>query len=170
MNYPFTFNQMFNPYSDNPKFLKKVFNTRLIPVMIALLSVIIISLIFGDACIFGNSSSSGIILSPDDELTAGITSAYEGLVMTLTAAAVFLPFIGLVSLVVIVKAMGWIMGKKKPVQPVPMAPVQKEPIRQEVIPEANHGELVAAISAALATVMGKQVNGIRILSMKKVDE
>ena len=100
MNYPFTFNQMFNPYSDNPKFLKKVFNTRLIPVMIALLSVIIISLIFGDACIFGNSSSSGIILSPDDELTAGITSAYEGLVMTLTAAAVFLPFIGLVSLLI----------------------------------------------------------------------
>ena len=79
-------------------------------------------------------------------------------------------FIGLVSLVAIVKAMGWIMGKKKPVQPVPMAPVQKEPTRQEVIPEANHGELVAAISAALATVMGKQVNGIRILSMKKVDE
>ena len=45
---------------------------------------------------------------------------------------------------------------------VPAAPVK-------AAPEPNHGELVAAVSAALATVMGTKVSGIRILSMKKVD-
>ncbi len=100
MNYPFSFNQMFNPYSDNPKYLKKVFNTRLILAMTILLGVIIISLIFGDACIFGSTSSSGIILSPDEELSSGVTTAYEGLVLTFSVIVFFLPFIGLVSLLV----------------------------------------------------------------------
>lgn len=77
-------------------------------------------------------------------------------------------FVGLVALIVIIKIMGTIMSrvtaKKMP------APV----VREEIHPspahnEPDHGELVAAVSAAIATVMGKQVSGIRILSMKKVD-
>ena len=77
-------------------------------------------------------------------------------------------FIGLVALIAIVKIMGAIMSRKTARQmPVPVkheeihsAPAENEP---------DHGELVAAVSAAIATVMGKQVTGIRILSMKKVD-
>ena len=78
-------------------------------------------------------------------------------------------FVGLIALVAIVKLMGVIMekvsGKEAPAPApahVPAAPVK-------AAPEPNHGELVAAVSAALATVMGTKVSGIRILSMKKVD-
>ena len=80
-------------------------------------------------------------------------------------------FVGLVSLVAIVKCMGWIMGKtqrKSAALEPPHVPAM--PQQHAAAPEPNHGELIAAVSAALATVMGKQVNGIRILSMKKVDD
>lgn len=73
-------------------------------------------------------------------------------------------FIGLVMLVFLVKLMGGIIRaveKPKKAEPVP-AETKEEP-------EANHGELVAAIAASLATVMGKQVSGIRIHSIKKLD-
>lgn len=77
-------------------------------------------------------------------------------------------FIGLMALILIIKIMGAIMSRiaaKKIPQAVksdafPSVPVSHEP---------DHGELVAAASAAIATVMGKLVSGIRILSMKKVD-
>ena len=79
-------------------------------------------------------------------------------------------FVGLIALVAIVKLMGVIMEKvsgREALAPapahVPAAPAVK------AVPEPNHGELVAAVSAALATVMGTKVSGIRILSMKKVD-
>lgn len=73
-------------------------------------------------------------------------------------------FVGLVILVFVIKLMAVCIRmaeKSKKAEPV------KEIVSQE--PEANHGELVAAIAAALATVMGKQVNGIRIHSIKKLD-
>ncbi len=80
-------------------------------------------------------------------------------------------FVGLVALVAIVKLMGLVMsrinGKEAPA-PAPR-PVAAPETKAAAAPEPNHGELVAAVSAALATVMGKQVSGIRILSMKKVD-
>lgn len=80
-------------------------------------------------------------------------------------------FVGLVALVAIVKLMGMIMSKiNGKAEPIPAAQtVAAPPPKTAAVPEPNHGELVAAVSAALATVMGKQVSGIRILSMKKVD-
>lgn len=72
-------------------------------------------------------------------------------------------FLGLVFLIFIVKLLGILVKvatKKAKSEPTPAV---------EDRPAENRGELVAAVSAALATVMGKQVNGIRILSMKKVD-
>lgn len=104
---------------------------------------------------------------------AGVLSFQQGTFTTDTLLTFVLGlgivFVGLVSLVAIVKCMGWIMSRKSPAPaaaPVAMPPEPKAVSK----PEPNHGELIAAVSAALATVMGKQVNGIRILSMKKVDD
>lgn|GEM_PF-217296 len=78
-------------------------------------------------------------------------------------------FVGLVSLVVIVKIMGLIMEKVSSRK----APVEDHAVHAQPVPEThaeqvNHGEMIAAVSAALATVMGRNVSGIRIHSMKKL--
>lgn len=75
-------------------------------------------------------------------------------------------FVGLIALVLIVKLMSAIYNAARKPQPNVTA-ASPQPVA--AVPEPNHGELVAAVAAALATVMGKQVSGIRILSMKKVD-
>ena len=76
-------------------------------------------------------------------------------------------FVGLIALIVIIKIMGAIMrgvGKKK------------ETLVQEVkqesaapVSEGNLGEIKAAAAAAIASVLGEGVSGIRIVSFKKVD-
>ena len=76
-------------------------------------------------------------------------------------------FVGLVALVAIVKIMGAVMNRVNSRQ-IAAAPAPAEPV-VDAEPAPDHGEMIAAVSAALATVMGKQVSGIRILSLKKVD-
>lgn len=76
-------------------------------------------------------------------------------------------FIGLIALILIIKIMGAVMRgaeKKKP------APVEK-PAEQgrTVEPEGDLGEIKAAAAAAIATVLGESVSGIRIVSFKKAD-
>lgn len=74
-------------------------------------------------------------------------------------------FIGLVALIVIIKVMGALMrgtNKQKTV------PEQEEP-KPEPMPEGDRGEIIAAVSAAIATVMGESVSGIRIVSFKKAE-
>lgn len=76
-------------------------------------------------------------------------------------------FIGLIALIAIIKIMGAIMsrtGKKKQnaTEPAP-APVKA------AVPEGDLGEIKAAVAAAVATVMGESVSGIRIVSFKRVD-
>ena len=105
---------------------------------------------------------------------SGVLSFQEGTYLSDTLLTFLLGlgivFVGLVALVAIVKCMGWIMGRKKTSQPVQQpVPVASRPAQQPT-DEPNHGELIAAVSAALATVMGKQVNGLRILSKKKVND
>ncbi|MBQ6077258.1 MAG: OadG family protein [Clostridia bacterium] len=76
-------------------------------------------------------------------------------------------FIGLIALILIIKIMGAIMrriGAKK-VEPVPVPDVPQSAPE----PEGDRGEIIAAVSAAIATVMGENVGGIRIVSFKKVD-
>jgi len=102
--------------------------------------------------------------------TSGVMSFTEGTYATDTLLTFLLGlgivFVGLIALVAIVKIMGAIMEKTvKKATPAP-APAPAPAVSE---PSPDHGELVATISAALATVMGKQVNGIRILSLKKVD-
>lgn len=78
-------------------------------------------------------------------------------------------FIGLICLIFLIELQSKLFGKKE--EPaaaaaaavpasVPPAPVQ------EAIP--NRGELIAAISAAVAEDMGVDVSAIRILSLKKI--
>ncbi len=79
-------------------------------------------------------------------------------------------FVGLVALVVIVKLMGSVMKSIESRKTgLPEIQPQTQQPSEPAVTEDNHGELIAAVSAALATVMGKQVTGIRILSMKKVN-
>ena len=76
-------------------------------------------------------------------------------------------FIGLILLILVIMLMGKIVSsaeskKKVPEKAAPAAaPVQNDGI-------ANRQEFVAAVSAAIATVMGTDVSGLRIKSIKKM--
>ena len=75
-------------------------------------------------------------------------------------------FVGLICIVIILKIMGAVIGKlvknDKTADEAVSAPA--------VIPaaEQNRGEVLAAVSAALAETMGKDVSGIRIHSFRKL--
>lgn len=71
-------------------------------------------------------------------------------------------FVGLICLIILIKIMGFIMSKvKKEVPEKTVAPEKADEIQ-------DRGQFVAAVSAAIATVMGTEVNGLRIKSIKKV--
>ena len=75
-------------------------------------------------------------------------------------------FIGLICIVLLCKIIGLLChgaAKKEVEATKPPVAVQNAPA---VIP--NRGEVVAAISAAIAEELGTDVTGIRILSIKKI--
>ena len=75
-------------------------------------------------------------------------------------------FIGLIALILIIKIMGAIMravGKKQPLEETAAPAVQKTE------PEGDLGEIKAAAAAAIATMLGESVSGIRIVSFKKAE-
>lgn len=75
-------------------------------------------------------------------------------------------FVGLIALIAIIKIMSAVMkGFKKKNAETP-APAEPAAVSE---PEGDRGEIIAAVSAAIATVMGENVAGIRIVSFKKVD-
>lgn len=74
-------------------------------------------------------------------------------------------FIGLVALIVIIKIMGAIMRGSHKAKAVPTQ--ASEPAA--AAPEGDRGEIIAAVSAAIATVLGESVSGIRIVSFKKAE-
>lgn len=93
-------------------------------------------------------------------------------------------FVGLLALILIITLLGVIMKgsnakeAEKAVQaapaPQPAAPVaaaaEPEPAPEPAVEEIEDREsMVAAISAAIATVMGEEVSGIRILSITRID-
>ena len=76
-------------------------------------------------------------------------------------------FIGLIALILIIRIMGALMrksGTKEAAKTAVPAEAERTPE-----PEANRGEIIAAVSAAIATVMGESVGGIRIVSFKKAE-
>ncbi|MBQ5757900.1 MAG: OadG family protein, partial [Clostridia bacterium] len=76
-------------------------------------------------------------------------------------------FIGLIALILIISLTSLIINslnskkKEEPVKAVSTPAVNGNEI-------ANRQEFVAAVSAAIATVMGKDVSGLRIRSIKKI--
>ena len=77
-------------------------------------------------------------------------------------------FLGLVCLIFVCKLMGALMGKTaKKEAPVQSAKASAAPAVQAAAPIVNRGELVAAISAALAEELGQDVTDLRILSITK---
>jgi len=75
-------------------------------------------------------------------------------------------FVGLVMLIFVIGAMSFIYNKgvKAPAA-APAAKAAPAPVNDQI---ENRGAFAAAVSAALATVMGKDVSGLRIVSIKKV--
>jgi len=75
-------------------------------------------------------------------------------------------FVGLIALILIIRVMGWVMRRtgKKPRQAESVKQTEAAPV-----PEGDRGELIAVVSAAVATVLGESVSAIRIVSFKKVD-
>ena len=93
-------------------------------------------------------------------------------------------FVGLLALILIITLLGKIRGRStaKEAQKAavavpaeqPAAPVQAaaepEPASEPVVEDfEDRQSMVAAISAAIATVMGEDVSGIRILSITRID-
>lgn len=80
-------------------------------------------------------------------------------------------FVGLICLILIIKLMSVILAAK-PVKDKSDAPVgQQASAPAAAAPEIeNRGQFIAAVSAAIAAAMGTDVTGLRILSVKKVNQ
>ena len=77
-------------------------------------------------------------------------------------------FVGLICLIYITKLMSWVIGLIEGKKPAPEAQqaVKAAPAAGTI---ANRGAFVAAVASCIATVMGKDVSGLRIVSIKKVN-
>lgn len=80
-------------------------------------------------------------------------------------------FVGLICLILIIKLMSVILAAK-PAKDKPAAPAsQQAAAPAAAAPEIeNRGQFIAAVSAAIAAAMGTDVTGLRILSVKKVNQ
>jgi len=74
-------------------------------------------------------------------------------------------FIGLICLIFLTKLMGAILSK---VGGKEEAAAKAAPAAKESIP--NRGEMIAAVSAAVAEELGTDVSAIRIHSFRKIDQ
>lgn len=77
-------------------------------------------------------------------------------------------FVGLIALIFIVKLMSAIVAASEHKKPVEAAAAAPAAAAQEAIPD--RGAFMAAVASAIATVMGTEVSGLRILSVKKIDK
>lgn len=90
----------------------------------------------------------------------------EPSMLTVVVMGVGIVFVGLIALVIIISIMNAIFGSIKPKE----AKVSATP--NPSIPAADAKlapEAVAAVSAAIAESLGRDVSGIRILSIKKTN-
>ncbi len=112
-----------------------------------------------------------LMLSPVLALAESVSAGGEKEIATwfVVVMGMGIVFIGLICLIVLIWIMGKIMksiGSKAAPQEAPQRAAAPAPVAQEAIP--NRGELVAAISAALAEELGTDVKAIRIHSIKRV--
>lgn len=91
-------------------------------------------------------------------------------IMLVCALGVGIVFAGLVCIVLLCSILSGIMklfGEKEETAPAVSAPVAAPASAANDLP-ANRQEFVAAVSAAIAEQMGKDVSAIRIVSIKRV--
>ena len=105
------------------------------------------------------------------ETTGTAAASMDPFVVMIVGMAVV--FLGLVILIGIVKLVSVIckavFGEKKQTgTAAPKTRAHNAPVAASNLTEAQRGELIAAISAAIAENMGKPVSGIRIRSIRKV--
>ena len=99
-------------------------------------------------------------------------SSLDPIIVMIVGMAVV--FLGLVILIGVVKLVNLIcralFGEKKPKSSADPAPQPKQATREpsNELTDVQRGEIVAAISAAIAENMGKPVSGIRIRSIRRV--
>ncbi len=74
-------------------------------------------------------------------------------------------FVGLIAIIIICKITSLFFVKRKSAE-APVAAVATAPIQNTVI--ENRQEIIAAVTAACAEEMGKDVSAIRVISFKKV--
>ena len=74
-------------------------------------------------------------------------------------------FVGLICLIFIIKLMGFVCGAAAKKSPLPAAAPAKLAATDAI---ENRQQFVAAVAAAIATVLGTDVTGLRITSIKKV--
>ncbi|MBE6769905.1 MAG: hypothetical protein E7548_04030 [Ruminococcaceae bacterium] len=78
-------------------------------------------------------------------------------------------FTGLICIVLLCKIIGFICGVRKPNKNEVISQQSNvAPAGNAKAVTANRGEIVAAISAAIAEELGTEVTGIRIVSIKKI--
>jgi len=111
-----------------------------------------------------------LTLSPALVLAEGVSAGGEKELATwfVVVMGMGIVFLGLICLIVLISIMGKIMkaiGKAAPQENTQRA-AAPAPAAQKAIP--NRGELVAAISVALAEELGTDVKAIRIHSIKRV--
>lgn len=80
-------------------------------------------------------------------------------------------FVGLLCLIAIIGLMGRIMAGRTAKEEAAAAPVPETaaPVEEAAEEPEDRQSMIAAMAAAIATVMGKDVTGIRIHSVRKVD-
>ena len=101
-----------------------------------------------------------------EELTTTVAATPEISNLFVVVMGLATVFIGLICIILLCYLMSYVVrqiDKKKPAAPVVEEPAAAAPQAIE-----NRGELVAAISAAIAEELGKDVSGIRILSIKRL--
>ncbi len=89
-------------------------------------------------------------------------------ILTVVLLGIGIVFVGLIVIIFMCKVLGWIVGAASKSETA-SAPVATQTATATVSTSIeNRGEVVAAISAAVAENLGKDVSAIRILSIKKI--
>ena len=98
-------------------------------------------------------------------LATDVTSATPDWMVVVMGVGVV--FVSLVLIILICKVMGSFFAKTNKAEETSAAVVAAAPVAQNTVIE-NRQEIIAAVTAACAEEMGKDVSAIRVISFKKI--
>lgn len=98
MNQPFYFSPTFNPYQDNPRYVRKALSSRLLLLCCLGICLMLITMIFGAACFFNLHSITPTIETQTEEFSNMILGSSEGITQIFYSIVLFLPFLGFIIL------------------------------------------------------------------------